>query len=194
MDSMNKKRILVALLLALIMVGSAFAVLGNATGVAGNAKSTNILSANVGGLNLKVNDLVQSQASSSTPWLYPTDNATTEPHYTGGVFKIGQIGNAGSMSPFDETTYCDAFVDCQIWGATALFETLPNGTNVPWMASGYTVATAAPGSQTYDITTNSYQNYSYVYTVNIRPYVRWTDWSPANNSQTYVFPHKRSIE
>ena len=183
---MNKKRMLVALFLTLIMVGSAFAVLDNVSGLTGKARSTNILSANLGG-KLKVNDLVQAQASSSAPWVYPTDNATTEPHYTGGVFKIGQIGNAGSMSPFDETTYCDAFVDCQIWGATALFETLPNGTNVPWMASGYTVQHVGPGNKTYNIDTNSYQNYSYVYTINIRPYVRWTDWSPANNSQTYMF-------
>ena len=186
---MNKKRILIATFLTLIMVGSAFAIFGTGVGVAGNNKSVNAFSPETAGSSLSVKGLAQAQTTSSTPWQFPTDNATTEPGYTGGVFNIGQIGNAGSMNPFDETTYCDAFVQCQLQGATALFETLPNGTNVPWMASGITCQAVNPGNQTYNIVTNSYQNYSYVYTVNIRPYVRWTDWSPANNTQTYVFPN-----
>ncbi len=184
---MNKKKMLIALFLSFLMLGTAFAIVQNSAGLAVNSNSSaNILKAQPNSLHLKVHALAQSASGSTgTPWLYPVDNATTEPHYTGGTFKIGQIGNAGSMSPFDETTYCDAFVDCQIWGATALFETLPNGTNVPWMASGYNV-TQQNGSA-YNIVTNSYENYSYVYTINIRPYVRWTDWNKTDNNDTYTF-------
>jgi ABC-type transport system substrate-binding protein len=181
---MNKKKILIALFLTMVMMGSAYAVLGNMTSATGNTNSTNFLRENGNGLNS--NPLTQTQAKSSA-WKYPINNVTNEPHYTGGVFKIGQIGNAGSMNPFQETTYCDAYVDCQIWGQTALYETLPNGTSVPWMASGLTVQHVGSGNKTYDIATNSYQSYSYVYTVHIRPYVRWTDWSPSNATQTYVF-------
>lgn len=184
---MNKRKILIALFLTMVMMGSAYAVLGSMTSVNGNTNSTIFLSDL--GSSHSANTLTQTQATSSA-WQYPTNNVTTEPHYTGGVFKIGQIGNAGSMNPFQETTYCDAYVDCQIWGQTALYETLPNGTTVPWMASGLTVQHVGPGNQTYDVLTNSYQNYSYVYTVHIRPYIRWTDWSSQNNTQTYIFSNQ----
>ena len=90
---MNKKRILIATFLTLIMVGSAFAIFGTGVGVAGNNKSVNAFSPETAGSSLSVKGLAQAQTTSSTPWQFPTDNATTEPGYTGGVFNIGQIGN-----------------------------------------------------------------------------------------------------
>jgi ABC-type transport system substrate-binding protein len=93
--------------------------------------------------------------------------------------------NVNSLNPFQETTYCDAYVVEELYDG--MYNTLPSGSVVPWLATGYTVQHVTTDNTTYDILTNTTENYSYVYTVHLRPYVQWTDWTPANASQTYTF-------
>ncbi|MHB1439443.1 MAG: ABC transporter substrate-binding protein [Cuniculiplasma sp.] len=172
---MNKKKFVIAVVFSLLMVGSAIAVV--ALGSSGTQAALN------GGQNSPVLSASPS-TTSSTPWQMPT-NTMHEPSYTNGTFKMGIDCNVNSLNPFQETTYCDAYVVEELYDG--LFNTLPDGHVVPWVATNYSVAHVTTNNQTYDITTNSTANYSYVYTINLRPYVQWTDWTPANASDTYTF-------
>ena len=172
---MNKKKFVIAVVFSLLMVGSALAVM--ALGSSGTQTALN------GGQNSPVLSASPS-TTSNTPWQMPT-NTMHEPSYTNGTFKMGIDCNVNSLNPFQETTYCDAYVVEEVYDG--MFNTLPNGNVVPWLATGYTVSHVTTSNQTFDITTNSTANYSYVYTINLRPYVQWTDWTPANASQTYTF-------
>ena len=172
---MNKKKFVIAMVFSLLMLGSAFAV----STLASNGPQSGLSSPQSGQVYHSV-----PSTSSSTPWSMPT-TTMQEPSYTNGTFKMGIDCNVGSLNPFQEVSYCDAYVVEELYDS--LFSTLPNGTVVPWLASGYTVSHVTSHNSTFDIETNSTQNYSYVYTINLRPYVQWTDWTAQNASQTYQF-------
>ncbi len=172
---MNKKKFVIAVVFSLLMVGSALAVA--ALSSSGTQTALN------GGQNSPVLSASPS-TTSSAPWQMPT-NTMHEPSYTNGTFKMGIDCNVGSLNPFQEVSYCDAYVVEELYDG--MFNTLPGGQVVPWLATNYSVAHVTTSNQTYDITTNSTQSYSYVYTIHLRPYVQWTDWTPANASDTYTF-------
>ncbi len=173
---MNKKKFVIAMVFSLLMLGSAFAV----STLASNGPQSVLSSPQSG----QVYNSVPSASSSNTPWSMPT-TTMQEPSYTNGTFKMGIDCNVGNLNPFQERTYCDAYVVEELYDS--LFSTLPNGTVVPWLASGYSVSHVTSHNSTFNIETNSTQNYSYVYTINLRPYVQWTDWTAQNASQTYQF-------
>ena len=173
---MNKKKFVIAMVFSLLMLGSAFAISALASG-----GSQPVLTGNQSG---PVLNSEPSTATSNTPWSMPT-TTMQEPSYTNGTFKMGIDCNVNSLNPFQETTYCDAYVVEELYDG--LFNTLPSGQVVPWLATNYSVEPATSHNQTYDLLTNKTENYSYVYTIHLRPYVQWTDWTPANASQTYTF-------
>ncbi len=173
---MNKKKFVIAMVFSLLMLGSAFAISALASG-----GSQPVLTGNQSG---PVLNSEPSTATSNTPWSMPT-TTMQEPSYTNGTFKMGIDCNVNSLNPFQETTYCDAYVVEELYDG--LFNTLPNGQVVPWLATNYSVEHVTSNNQTYDLLTNKTENYSYVYTIHLRPYVQWTDWTPANASQTYTF-------
>ncbi len=173
---MNKKKFVIAMVFSLLMLGSAFAISALASG-----GSQIVLT---GGQSGPVLNGEPSTSTSSTPWSMPT-TTMQEPSYTNGTFKMGIDCNVNSLNPFQETTYCDAYVVEELYDG--LYNTLPNGHVVPWLATNYSVQHVTSNNQTYDLLTNTTVNYSYVYTIHLRPYVQWTDWTPANASQTYTF-------
>ena len=158
------------------MVGSAFFVFGLPTYI-GNST---VIGNNVA----SVAPSASPDVSSSTPWQMPT-TTMHEPGYTNGTFTCGLDCTIGDVNIFTGVTFADTFISGMIYGS--LYKTMPNGTIEPWLATGYTLTHVTSNNKTYDIETNSVVNYSYVFTVNLRPNVRWTDWSSANNSQTYNF-------
>lgn len=172
---MNRRKIVIAIAFSMIMMLSAFAVLG--AGQSGQA------AANLGSTNLST-QASNPQVSGATPWQMPT-TTMQEPGYTNGTFNMGIDCNVGSMNYFTSDTYCDVYVTDEIYDS--MYSDLPSGVSIPWLATNYSVTPVTHNNQTFDIVTNSEQNYSYVYTVNLRPYVQWTDWSAANATQTYTF-------
>lgn len=172
---MNKKKLLIAIAFSLIMLMSAFAVIDN--GQVGQ------VAASSGSSNLSA-QASNPQSSSGTAWQMPT-TTMNEPGYHNTTFNMGIDCNVGSVNYFTANTYCDVYVTDEIYDP--LYNDLPGGGSIPWLATNFTVAHVTSNNQTFDLMTNSEANYSYVYTVNLRPYVQWTDWSAANASQTYTF-------
>lgn len=172
---MNKKKLLIAIAFSLIMLMSAFAVIDN--GHVGQAAASS------GSLNLST-QASNPQSSSGTAWHMPT-TTMNEPGYKNATFNMGIDCNVGSLNWFTANTYCDVYVTDEVYDP--LYNVLPDGASIPWLATGFTVDHVTSNNQTFDLMTNSEANYSYVYTVNLRPYVQWTDWSAANASQTYTF-------
>ena len=173
---MDKKKVIVAIFVSLTMILTAFAVFG--VGPMGQlAQSSN-------GLNLNGHAASSQSSPSSTSWQMPT-TTMHEPNYTGGTFTMGINCNVNTLNYFPANTYCDVYVIDEIYDG--MYSKLPTGQVIPWLATNYSVSHVTSNNQTFDILTNSTQNYSYVYTVNLRPYVQWTDWSAANASQTYTF-------
>ena len=177
---MLKKGIVIAIMFTIIMIGSAFAisiVSDNGLNQSTSVDSGSVLSSNVEPLT----------SSSSTPWTMPT-TTQEEPGYTNGTFNVGIDCNVNNLNVFQATTLCDGEIMNEVY--SFLCKPLPNGQIVPWLATNYTVQHVTKDNSTFDIETNSYENYSYIYTINLRPYVQWTDWSKANASDTYVFHNK----
>ncbi len=173
---MENKKIVLAIFVVLLMVGTAFVVFQNASPISSTNETSNL------GLNAET--AAQAYSSSSTPWQMPT-TTMQEPGYTNGTFQCGLDCTIGDLNTFTANTFGDLFIIKLVYGS--LYYQLPNGQIVPWLATGYKLAHVTTNNKTFDIETNSMVNYSYVYTINLRPYVQWTDWSAANASQTYTF-------
>ncbi|MGP6294567.1 ABC transporter substrate-binding protein [Caldiplasma sukawensis] len=183
---MDRKKVAIAAILSILMVATSFAVMA---GLGALTPTTN-QAANVShplssdksyGVSRNV------PTTSSTPWTMPT-TTMQEPTYTNGTFTIGNDCNPNTLNYFTANTYCDVFVIDEIYDS--LYNQLPNGTRIPWLADGPATVTAVNTSMnhtTYDIEKNSWMNYSYIYTIHLRPYVQWTDWNAANASSTYTF-------
>lgn len=186
--AMIQRKILVSIMLSLIMVGAAFAVFGGIGNPAiPSSDHSGTLLVNPVSHSPSISDIIQTKtASNSTaPWTLGT-TTMQEPGYTNGTFKMGINCNVNTLNYFPANTYCDVYVIDEIYDG--MFSTLPNGTTIPWLATGYTFQHVNT-SQVFDIVTNQTENYSYIYTIHLRPYVQWTDWSPQNASDTYVFPN-----
>ncbi len=173
---MTQRKIMLSILVVLLMVGSAFFVFGTPTAI-GSATS-------IGNNGTSGASNAQPAVSSSNPWQMPT-TTMHEPGYTNGTFTCGIDCTISDLNTFSSVTFGDLFIEKMIYGS--LYKTMPNGQIQPWLATGYTMTKVTKNNSTFDIETNSVVNYSYVFTVSLRPNVRWTDWSSANNSQTYTF-------
>jgi hypothetical protein len=175
---MNKTKVLIAIAITAVMLVSAFAIaFGSEAYSVSQTPQSGLLS------NLSpATGHGKLDTSTNTPWTYPT-NTYQEPGYTNGTFKMGINCNVNTLNYFPANTYCDVYVLDEIYDG--MYNTLPNGTTIPWLATGYSVQVV--NGTTFDILSNSTANYTAIYTVNLRPYVQWTDWSQANASQTYTF-------
>lgn len=172
----NNKKLFIALFFTMLMVMLSFSVLGNvATPAAnGNNNSVNILKEN-------------SATSTHTPWTFPT-NTTEEPGYTGGTYIGALAGAPGDLNIYSSSvTVIDGCVEEEIYNG--LYQTFLNGSTGPSLATRYTLTLVPSTSNhtTFDVETGKYENFSAIYTVHLRKGVRWTDWTAANATQTYVF-------
>lgn len=167
---MKNTRIILAIFVVLVMIGSAFAIM--------NSSDFNNQSA----ISLPPTQSVNPTTSSSPAWTYPT-TTMDEPGYTGGTFLMGIGANIGSVNPLTSDTGCDLALCEEIF--EPLYKSMINGSNEPWLATGYHLSLTS--GKTFDVETSSYQNYSAVYTVYLRPNVQWTDWTQANSKDTYEF-------
>lgn len=167
---------MIAVLFSALMILTSFAVLG---GNSGFQPQTSLIKPR------SPESIVNVKAASpTTPWQMPT-TTMQEPHYANTTFKLGVDCNPNNLNPFSGGTICDGIIFNEVYDKLVNQE--PNGTYVPWLAQNYSVTNVGSGHSTYDIETNSVQNYSYVYTIDLRPFVQWTDWSAPNASQTYTF-------
>ena len=175
---MDRKKFFIAMAFSLFMVGSAFALSAVSSGGSSNSSTST---------NLGSSSNFEPSISTSIPWQMPT-TTMNEPGYTNGTFTCGIDCNVGDLNPLTGFTCVDLPIYSMIY--SSLYITMPGGQIVPWLATGYTLTHVTTNNETFDIETNSMVNYSYVYNVNLRPNVQWTDWSKANASQTYVFSNK----
>ncbi len=124
--------------------------------------------------------------SAPTAWTYPT-NTYGEPGYTNGTYKVGVTIDPAHLNIFQQSTVCDFLMSDEIYDN--LYNQLPNGTFVPWLATSYTQANTSglTNHTTFDPLTGAWTMYNLTYTVNLRSGVQWTDWTAANASATYTY-------
>lgn len=178
-----RRKAIIAISFSLLMVLSMFFVFGN-DGNIPNGQSN-------GNLNVYVPVSVSSPsgvttATSSTPWTFPT-TIYKEPGYTNGTYITGLAGPPGDLNLLTADTIIDGTVFGDVY--MPLCQVFLNGSLGPSLATGYTL-TLVPASAnhtTFDVETGTWESFSAIYTVHLRPGVLWTDWSPANATQTYVF-------
>ena len=177
-----KKKAFIAIFFSLLMLLSSFFILGNGVGQQSN------LSGNSYSVLTNVNPVIEktSVTTGSTPWTFPT-NTSEEPGYTGGTYVSGLAGPPGDLNPYTSNTIIDGTVFGDVY--MPLYQTFLNGSLGPSLATGYklTMVPSTSNHTTFDLEMGQYVNYSAIYTVYLRPGVLWTDWTPANASQTYVF-------
>ena len=103
-----------------------------------------------------------------------------------GTYDIGEVGNLHDLNIFTAEGFCDFFLLNEIYQTPAI--QLPNLTIIPWLASSYAETNvSSKGIQTFDPVTGCEEPVNYIWTVNIRPDVKWSDWTQANSNDTYVF-------
>ncbi|MHB1741345.1 MAG: ABC transporter substrate-binding protein [Thermoplasmataceae archaeon] len=141
-------------------------------------------------LGEKYNFATQTSSSSPTPWTAPT-NTTQEPGYTGGTYKLAQIGNPDYLNAFEASTVCDFYILDNIYNSAT--QQLPNGTTTPCLATSYHESVAPANMTTFDPMTGAHSPVKYIWTVNIRSGVQWDDWTQANASDTYVYSNHTSF-
>ncbi|MEM0141263.1 MAG: hypothetical protein QXN66_04405, partial [Thermoplasmatales archaeon] len=169
--------------------------------IAFNEINPGVAASYLGTVSSKENSVSQS----ADPWVYPT-TTMQEPGYTNGTYIMAALNSVGHINIYDaESAYSFYLLDEVYDSATNL---LPNETISPWLATSWTeynltnmsssaatstyLGLAGSGNMTtYDPLTGVYEPVKYVYQVNIRPGVQWTDYQPGTN--TYVFSNHTSF-
>ena len=163
------------------------------TGLGGNATPTNALKASSASTHN-----APETPSSPANWTYPM-NTTQEPGYTGGNYTVGATNNVGQLNEFKASSLYSFLLLDEIYDSPV--QTLPNGTDIPWLATGYNYSvysqTAGKGNftgnnTTFDPVTGAWANYSVIWTVHIRQGVQWTDYNASNAAQTYSYSNTMS--
>ncbi|MCL5732419.1 MAG: ABC transporter substrate-binding protein [Candidatus Thermoplasmatota archaeon] len=172
-----------AILIVFVMVGLAVSE-SNAVGNGSNAVSA-------------VGSSAIASAGSVTPYTYPT-TTMQEPGYTNGTYIMAATNNVEHLNVYLTTDVYSFYLLDEIYdSATNL---LPNETISPWLATNWseTAVTSTNAASflglvnsttkaTYDPLNGKLEPVKYVYTVNIRQGVQWTDWTPANAGSTYTY-------
>jgi ABC-type transport system substrate-binding protein len=186
----NERKMIIAVAISLVMVLSAMAVMMDATstGFASGSAATPAAS-----------------ETSNAPWTYPT-TTMQEPSYTNGTYIMAATNDVEHLNIYLATDVYSFYLLDEIYdSATNL---LPNETISPWLATSWNeynvtnmsvssatstfLGLAGSGNMTtYDPINGLYEPVKYVYQVNIRPGVQWTDYSPGTN--TYVFSNHTSF-
>jgi ABC-type transport system substrate-binding protein len=111
---------------------------------------------------------------------------TTLSSSSNGTYDIGEVGNLHDLNIFTAEGFCDFFLLNEIYQTPAI--QLPNLTIIPWLASSYVETNVSSrGIETFDPVTGCEEPVNYIWTVNIRPDVKWSDWTQANANDTYLF-------
>ncbi len=184
-----------AIFVVLAMVGlSVFDsnALGSAPSTSGSASSSVVL----------------SSASSVAPWTQPT-TSMQEPGYTNGTYIMASTSNVENLNVYLATDVYSFYLLNEIYdSATTL---LPNETISPWLATNWTEIPVTSANQgqflgfknassatTVDPLNGATMPVKYVYQVNLRPGVQWTDYAPGThtyvygNTTTFNGPHGNS--
>lgn len=181
---LNKKKVFIAIVFVALMIGSAFVVTTGLSAISENSD------AGPGTFSSGSIGIPATSSGSSGSWQMPT-TTMQEPGYTNGTFTCGIDCAIGDLNTFTGVNFGELFIYKLIYGS--LYKQLPDGSYVPWLATNYSIAHVTENNKTFDIETDSEVNYSYVYTINLRPYVQWTDWSQANSTDTYSFSNYTSF-
>ena len=119
-------------------------------------------------------------------------SVSTGSSQSNGTYDIGEVGNLHDLNTFTAEGFCDFFLLNEIYQTPAV--QLPNQTIIPWLASSYTQSNVSGKLiQTFDPVTGCEEPVNYIWTVNLRPGVKWTDWNSSNSQDTYVFSNHTSF-
>lgn len=132
-----------------------------------------------------------SPVNSLTAWT-PGTVTSSEPGYTGGVYKVASTINIGHENILKQSSLYAALLSDEIYDSA--YQQLPNGTYIPWLASSCVEANTSTLSNhtTFDPLTGTWQTYNLSYTLHIVPGVKWTDWTPSKASATYTFSNTQT--
>lgn len=120
-----------------------------------------------------------------TPWTYPT-TTMQEPNYTGGVYKMAATNSIEHLNIWETTDLYSFMLLDEIYDSPVTMA--PNETIIPWLATSWMEKNVTGQNiTTFDPVTGNEMPVNYEWVVHIRPGVQWTDWSPANQNDTYVF-------
>ncbi|MEM0137387.1 MAG: ABC transporter substrate-binding protein, partial [Thermoplasmata archaeon] len=190
MINQKQRKIVIAVAISMVMILSAMAVITEVSSGAQPASNA-------------ANE--KSLSSSAVPWTYPT-TTMQEPSYTNGTFVMAATNDVEHLNIYLATDVYSFYLLDEVYdSATNL---LPNETISPWLATSWyeynltnmssSAATstflglARSGNMTtYDPLTGNYVPVKYVYQVNIRSGVQWTDYQPG--TYTYVFSNHTSF-
>jgi ABC-type transport system substrate-binding protein len=184
----GRRKVVIAILFSLLMVLVAFAAMGYAPSPSAQQRVS------------AVNAVTPAASSSSTAWTYPT-TTMQEPGYTNGTYIMASTNSVEHLNIYKATDVYSFYLLDEIYDtATNL---LPNETISPWLATNWSeksiASTTDPGSTylgltnasshyTYDPLNGTKMPVNYVYRVNIRPGVQWTDFpSSGGNSASYTY-------
>lgn len=184
----RKRKVIIAILFSLLMVLVAFAAMGYTPAQPSQQSS------------LAASSVTPAVSSSPTAWAYPT-TTMQEPGYTNGTYIMAATNSVEHLNIYKTSDVYSFYLLNEIYdSATNL---LPNETISPWLATNWSETSISslsnPGAtylglngttshSTYDPLNGTLMPVSYIYQVNIRPGVQWTDFpSTGGNSATYTY-------
>lgn len=120
-------------------------------------------------------------------------NVFSTSSYTNGTYKIGAIsGGVSGLSIITGTTASDINLLQEIYGSALSY--LPNETYQASLITSYNKTNVTNRKvTTFDPMTGEVDPVKCIYTVHIRPGVRWQDWTAANSGDSYVFSNHTSF-
>jgi ABC-type transport system substrate-binding protein len=177
----RKLSVALAVLSVAIMIGAAFFAGGLSTAVAKD-------------LGIGARPAAATANASPTPWTYPT-TTMQEPGYTNGTYNWAATASVEHLNVYLATdAYSFALLD-EIYDSLTQLSPNATPTVMPWLAASIPTEgnMTAMNMTTFDPVTGQVMPVKYVWNVTLRPGVQWTDWTPANASQTYVFSNYTSF-
>ncbi len=152
-----------AVVVALIMVLSIFAA-ANAAGLSFQTHATKALT------------------PATTAWTYPT-TTLQEPGYTGGTYITASTIDVEYLNVWKYSDLYSGLLLQELYDSAV--QLAPNQTYINWAASSYG---ETPSNQTtFDPLTGTNAHVSYTWNVTLRPNIQWSDWTPTNAADTYVY-------
>ena len=184
----RKRKVIIAILFSLLMVLVAFAAMGYTPA---QPTQQSIATAS---------SVAPAVSSSPTAWSYPT-TTMQEPGYTNGTYIMAATNSVEHLNIYKTSDVYSFYLLDEIYdSATNL---LPNETISPWLATSWSETSISslsnPGAtylglnntsshSTYDPLNGTLMPVKYIYQVNLRSGVQWTDFpSTGGNSATYTY-------
>ncbi len=123
-----------------------------------------------------------STVTSHTAYTYPT-TTMQEPGYTNGTYINAMTTNVEYLNIWRITDLYSSLVTGNIYDS--LYTVFPNATEGPWLAQSEVGYPA--NFTTWDPVTGQSAHVAWIYNVTLRPGTQFTDWTPSNAANTYVF-------